>query len=247
MPRLVVPIRWVLFADSRASSSSRCKGRISAAFSATSRLSGDTLTPSARTRSTSSANAHGSTTTPLPMTASLPGRTTPEGSSDSLYVTPSMTRVCPALWPPWNRTTTSARADSQSTIFPFPSSPHWAPITATLAMKWFARMWMPNPSASGVRRESAWYRSEGECAGLFHPRKRADFLEHAVGDALVHLNDADGVGSGRRAAQIEVRDVHPGIAQQRAEFSDKAWLVLVGDVEHVRREFGVQVDALDLD
>src|SRR5258705_3485735 len=45
-----------------------------------------------------------------------------------------MTRVWPALWPPWNRTTTSARADSQSTIFPLPSSPHWAPITATLAM-----------------------------------------------------------------------------------------------------------------
>src|SRR6478752_10119462 len=42
-----------------------------------------------------------------------------------------MTNVCPALWPPWKRTTTSARAESQSTILPLPSSPHWAPITAT--------------------------------------------------------------------------------------------------------------------
>ncbi len=45
-----------------------------------------------------------------------------------------MTRVWPALWPPWKRTTTSARSLSQSTILPLPSSPHWAPTTATLLM-----------------------------------------------------------------------------------------------------------------
>src|SRR5581483_9897559 len=45
-----------------------------------------------------------------------------------------MTSVWPALWPPWKRTTTSARADSQSTSLPLPSSPHWAPTTVTLAM-----------------------------------------------------------------------------------------------------------------
>src|ERR1700732_3476142 len=45
-----------------------------------------------------------------------------------------MTSVWPALCPPWNRTTTSARSESQSTILPLPSSPHWAPTTATLAM-----------------------------------------------------------------------------------------------------------------
>src|SRR5690348_5388636 len=45
-----------------------------------------------------------------------------------------MTRVWPALWPPWKRTTTSARCDSQSTILPLPSSPHWAPTTATFAI-----------------------------------------------------------------------------------------------------------------
>ena len=41
----------------------------------------------------------------------------------------SITNVCPALWPPWKRTTTSASLDSQSTIFPFPSSPHCEPTT----------------------------------------------------------------------------------------------------------------------
>src|SRR5262245_51900841 len=45
-----------------------------------------------------------------------------------------MTRVWPALCPPWKRTTSSARSESQSTILPLPSSPHWAPITATFAI-----------------------------------------------------------------------------------------------------------------
>ena len=46
-----------------------------------------------------------------------------------------MTSVWPALWPPWKRTTTSARSDSQSTILPLPSSPHCEPTTTTLAMR----------------------------------------------------------------------------------------------------------------
>src|ERR1700709_2248024 len=45
-----------------------------------------------------------------------------------------MTRVWRALWPPWKRTTMSACSDNQSTILPFPSSPHWAPTTTTLAI-----------------------------------------------------------------------------------------------------------------
>src|ERR1700748_788371 len=45
-----------------------------------------------------------------------------------------VTRVWPALWPPWKRTTMSACSDNQSTILPFPSSPHWAPTTTTLAI-----------------------------------------------------------------------------------------------------------------
>src|SRR3954464_7080319 len=42
--------------------------------------------------------------------------------------------VWPALFPPWKRTTMSARFDSQSMILPLPSSPHWAPITVTFDM-----------------------------------------------------------------------------------------------------------------
>src|SRR5205085_12517897 len=46
-----------------------------------------------------------------------------------------MTSVCPALWPPWKRTTMSASSESQSTILPLPSSPHWAPTTTTFATR----------------------------------------------------------------------------------------------------------------
>src|SRR5487761_2317852 len=47
---------------------------------------------------------------------------------------PSITKVWPALWPPWNRTTISACSESQSTILPLPSSPHWDPTTTTFAI-----------------------------------------------------------------------------------------------------------------
>src|SRR5690606_12157250 len=46
----------------------------------------------------------------------------------------SMTSVWPALWPPWKRTTTSARSESQSTILPLPSSPHCEPTTTTFVI-----------------------------------------------------------------------------------------------------------------
>src|SRR5579871_1427102 len=134
MPRPVVPMLASPRALSRSRSSAPCSGRISAAFSASSRLAGVTSTPCLRSASISAISAQGSTTTPLPMTESLPLRTTPEGSRLSLYVLPLMTSVWPALWPPWKRTTTSARSDSQSTILPLPSSPHWTPTTATLAI-----------------------------------------------------------------------------------------------------------------
>src|SRR3954447_16210603 len=138
MPRPVVPILPVPSslpsrACSRARSSSPWSGRIGGAFSAIRSVSTEIATPWPRRVSISRRSAQGSTTTPLPMIESLP-RTTPEGSSESLYVLPSMTSVWPALWPPWKRTTTSARSDSQSTTLPLPSSPHWAPTTATFAM-----------------------------------------------------------------------------------------------------------------
>src|SRR5579885_2327316 len=134
MPRLVVPMRVAAPSASRSASSSRCSGRISVAFSAIRSLSGVTLIPCLSSCAISSSSACGSTTTPLPMTESLPSRTTPEGRSESLNTALPMTKVWPALWPPWKRTTMSACSDSQSTILPLPSSPHCDPTTTTFAM-----------------------------------------------------------------------------------------------------------------
>src|SRR5213075_1433260 len=43
--------------------------------------------------------------------------------------------VWPALWPPLKRATTWTFSVSRSTIFPLPSSPHWAPTTTILGIQ----------------------------------------------------------------------------------------------------------------
>jgi hypothetical protein len=84
MPRRVVPTRVSMLEDSRTASSSWCSGKISVAFSAMRKLCGVTSIPCPLRRSISSSSARGSITTPLPITESFPGRTTPDGSRDSL-------------------------------------------------------------------------------------------------------------------------------------------------------------------
>src|SRR3954470_4925366 len=56
----------------------------------------------------------------------------PLGIRCSAVLTPLITSVWPALWPPWKRTTPCAISVSQSTSLPLPSSPHWVPTTTTL-------------------------------------------------------------------------------------------------------------------
>src|ERR1051326_5487776 len=63
--------------------------------------------------------------------STLPRRI-PDGMRCSTVFFAPMTRVWPALWPPWKRTTPWARSVSQSTILPLPSSPHCVPMTTTL-------------------------------------------------------------------------------------------------------------------
>src|SRR5208283_2290812 len=55
----------------------------------------------------------------------------PEGTMWSLNSPLGFMTVWPALSPPEKRMTASAFSARRSTIFPLPSSPHWAPITAT--------------------------------------------------------------------------------------------------------------------
>src|SRR4051812_14544656 len=51
----------------------------------------------------------------------------PDGMRWNFHVSPPWMIVCPALLPPWKRTTTSARSARRSMTLPLPSSPHWAP------------------------------------------------------------------------------------------------------------------------
>ncbi len=58
---------------------------------------------------------------------SCPGRGSPRGSGGTSTPRSPRTIVCPALLPPWKRTTASPCSASRSVILPLPSSPHWAP------------------------------------------------------------------------------------------------------------------------
>jgi hypothetical protein len=115
-------------------SSSRCSGRISTAFSAMRRLSGVISTSWDCSLSISSASAHGSITTPLPITDCLPGLHDARRQQGQLVGHTVDDQRVARIVATLKRATTSARSDSQSTILPLPSSPHWAPTTTTFAM-----------------------------------------------------------------------------------------------------------------
>src|SRR6185312_12397467 len=117
-------------ACSRARSSAMCEGRMSGQLGEMRSLS-NTGTPCARSMSASRSSASSESTTPLPMKQRTCSRRIPEGMSESTVLRPPMTRVCPALCPPWKRATAVARSASRSTTLPLPSSPHWVPMTMT--------------------------------------------------------------------------------------------------------------------
>ena len=130
MPRPVVPMAAVPRAASRARSSAAWYGRMSGHASLT-RTRSAAGTPHSASMRISSTRAVGDSTTPCPIRHCTPSCITPEGTRCSTVRRPPMTRVCPALCPPWKRATTAARPVSRSTILPLPSSPHCMPTTAT--------------------------------------------------------------------------------------------------------------------
>src|SRR5205085_8930703 len=135
MPRPVVPIFLRPLFSSRPRSIRLWYGKMTWAFSLTTSCCGSTSRPRLLRMSISCQSASGSTTTPLPMKQRFPGWSTPLGTRCRTVLVPPTTRVCPALAPPWKRTTTSAQEVKRSTIFPFPSSPHCAPTITTLDME----------------------------------------------------------------------------------------------------------------
>src|ERR1035437_4898160 len=72
----------------------------------------------------------GLTATPLPITQVVCREKMPDGMRWRANCPRWLTTVCPALSPPEKRMTYLAFSASMSTIFPLPSSPHCAPITA---------------------------------------------------------------------------------------------------------------------
>src|SRR3989344_8080153 len=70
------------------------------------------------------------TTIPAPRTIGFPSRRHPEGRRRKTCFLPLTTIVCPALAPPEALATISKCSARRSTIFPFPSSPHCAPMMA---------------------------------------------------------------------------------------------------------------------
>src|SRR6516225_10246409 len=130
MPRPVVPMAFAPRARSRAWSSRTCEGRIRG-HSGETRSRSNTVTPRSMSISLSVSSASSESTTPLPMKQRTCSRRIPDGMSDSTVLWPPMTRVWPALWPPWQRATAAARSVRRSTTLPLPSSPHWVPMTTT--------------------------------------------------------------------------------------------------------------------
>src|SRR5579883_1380478 len=120
--------------------------------------------------------------------------------------------VWPALLPPWNRTTMSARFDSQSMILPLPSSPHWAPITVTLAMNFRTQI-----AAQPARERARWpliaVLSAGvrakvpqpvDEASVEHPINHADNLARILVDQKRIIVDADPDRAERRGRQVVI-------------------------------------------
>src|ERR1700690_3675047 len=91
----------------------------------------------------------------------------PDGTRWNFHSRLPRTIVCPALLPPWKRTTASARSASRSVTFPLPSSPHWAPtITMPGTVEEFSRAAPPPRARScGVSGRGGVVRIPSACAG----------------------------------------------------------------------------------
>src|SRR5579872_2589320 len=81
--------------------------------------------------------------------------------------------------------------------------------------------------------------------GLFHARYLADLVQQAVRRRAVDFDQRDRRSALLVAAKREGRDVDARFAEQAGETADEAGLVLIGDIDHRRREFGVDFDVLD--
>src|SRR3954468_14353268 len=89
--------------------------------------------------------------------------------------------------------------------------------------------------------------SERQRLDLLDLRQGLRLVEQIGRHCAVDLDQRDGIGARRDAAEMEGRDVDLGIAEQARELADEARLVLVGYVDYRLAEFGVDADPLDVD
>src|SRR5215510_2519491 len=152
-----------------------------------------------------------------------PGWSTPEGIRLRTVFSPFTTRVCPALLPPWKRTTTSASAARRSTTLPLPSSPHWVPITTVAGIR---------APAPGCRSRSS-LASEHQHLRRDDRRKGAQLVEHVLGYALVDVDQRQRRPADLLPAELDPGDVDAALAEQRPDLTDDA-----RDVAIVQHEDG---------
>src|SRR6516164_730210 len=121
-------------------------------------------------------------------------------------VSPFTTSVWPALCPPCQRTTMSARAASRSTTLPLPSSPHWVPMMAV---------------APGM------IPSEPQQLGGDDLRQRAHLVEDRGWHGIVDVEEREGHAADVLATELQACDVDLVLAQERAHAADHARHVAV--------------------
>src|SRR5512139_3056315 len=98
-----------------------------------------------------------------------------------------------------------------STIFPLPSSPHWAPMTMTL----FTRFRLPSGPLS-----------EDQVAGRGDVGKLAQLREHVLRHGVVHVDQRHRRPADLPAAELQPGDVDPLFAEERPDPADHAGDVL---------------------
>src|SRR5580698_1463472 len=144
---------------------------------------------------------------------------------------------------------TSASAASISTILPLPSSPHWAPTTATVFIADVQGGIAALRAASG--RAHSVLRSSSRGSSKFNLRcggNRRDDLEpfkDTGRNRTVHLEQAERGAADAVAPQFESGDIDPGFPEHRADSADDAGNVAI--VQHQEVALGRRLDPIAVD
>src|SRR3954469_8385284 len=187
--------------------------------------------PSDTSSSISENSVSTSRTTPLPIAQRTPGCSIPLGIWCNTNDLSAMWTVCPALAPPWYRTTQSARSARTSTSLPLPSSPHCAPTTTIVRVleSNIQERWKPGTDpdrwaekANAPRASGRWFNLRfRQVVSTLGGRRRRNFVDHAR--RIIRPNDAsDRQYDGKRRSVTEVAGCKHVTAQGVDQFASNA-------------------------